>query len=112
MPSHLPGQPGLQVERTQLSWERTALGFLVSGALVLLRPNGPLEVGRILLALSAALLALLVVWLGRRRRKRVKTIHPVTGKNIIADPRTEVYLIGCAAAIFAAAIVVLLWSEK
>lgn len=41
---------GLQAERTALSWERSALGFLVGGTLVLLRPHGPLQAGRIALA--------------------------------------------------------------
>src|SRR5258705_11898370 len=66
-----PGRPSLQAERTELSWERTAIGFLVSGAIPLLRPGGPLAVGRTSLAITAVLLALLVVGLSRTRA------HPV-----------------------------------
>src|SRR5258708_22983708 len=66
------GRPSLQAERTELSWERTAIGFLVSGAIPLLRPGGPLAVGRTSLAITAVLLALLVVWL------RPTPAHPVT----------------------------------
>lgn len=101
-------KPGLQAERTQLSWERTALGFLVSGAIVLLRPTGPLAVGRTILAVSAVLLALLVVWLGHIRGQRIRATRLIAGKNIVASPRTEVLLIGLATAGFATALVVVL----
>jgi putative membrane protein len=80
-----------------LAWERSSLGFLAGGAIPLLREDGPLAVGRTLLAVTALLLALLVVILGRIRAQR-----------IWATPRTEVLLIGCATAGFAATIVVLL----
>ena len=67
MPRPLPDKPGLPAERTLLSWERSSFGFLVGGALVLLRQHGPLGPGRILLAFTAALLGLLVLALGYRR---------------------------------------------
>jgi uncharacterized membrane protein YidH (DUF202 family) len=107
-----PGKRGLQAERTQLSWERSAFGFLVSGALVLLRQNGPLEVGRTLLALTAVLLALLVLWLGRRRAQRIKAVRIIAGKETVAAPRSEVLLIGCATAGFSTAIVVVLMYSR
>jgi putative membrane protein len=92
-----PGKPGLQAERTQLAWERSAIGFLAGGAIPLLREGGPLAVGRTLLAVMAVLLALLVVVLARARAHRFR-----------ATPRTEVVLIGWATAGFATTIVVLL----
>lgn len=88
---------GLQVERTQLSWERTAIGFLAGGAIPLLREGGPLAFGRTSLAILAILLALLVIWLGYVRAKRMPS-----------PPKAEVYLIGGATAGFAAVIVVFL----
>jgi uncharacterized membrane protein YidH (DUF202 family) len=87
-------KPGRQAERTQLSWERTAFGFLVAGALPLLG-HGPLSIGRTALALVGALLALLAVWLGHRR-----------ARHIMAMPRTEVLLLGWATAGFTALILV------
>jgi putative membrane protein len=90
-------KPGLQVERTQLAWERTAFGFLVGGAIPLLREGGPLAVGRGLLAGMAVLLALLVVVLARARAQRIS-----------ATPRTEVLLLGSATAGFATTVAVLL----
>jgi hypothetical protein len=82
-------KPGLQAERTQLSWERTAISFLVAGALPLLG-RGPLDDGRIALPVAGALLAVLVVWLGRRRAHR-----------FTVAPKAEILLLGCATAGFA-----------
>jgi putative membrane protein len=101
-------KPGLQVERTALSWERSAFGLLAAGAILLLRPGGPLAVGRVLLAAVAVLLAVLVLGLGRRRRRRSATIRVVAGRNVVPDARTEVPLFGWAVTGFAVATVVLL----
>ena len=90
-------KPGLQAERTQLAWERTAIGFLAGGAVPLLRGGGPLAFGRTALAILAILLALLVVWLGYARANRMRT-----------SPKVEIYLIGAATAGFATVIVVFL----
>ncbi|MFI5508131.1 DUF202 domain-containing protein [Mycobacterium sp. NPDC051804] len=89
-----PERPGLQAERTQLSWERSALSFLVAGALPLFG-QGPLDDGRMVLPAIGALLAILVVWLGRRRAHRYTTV-----------PRAEILLLGWATAGFAALILV------
>lgn len=85
-------KPGLQAERTQLSWERSALSFLVAGAIPLLGA-GPLDDGRAVLPVVGALLAILVVYLGRRR-----------GRHFTLAPRTEVFLLGWSTAAFAALI--------
>lgn len=102
MPPEQP-KPGLQAERTQLSWERSALGFLVGGAIPLLREGGPLNVARGLLAVLAVVLALLVVWLGRVRGRQTNA-----GRGIVPAPRTQVLVLGWAVAGFAAAIVITL----
>jgi putative membrane protein len=99
-------KPGLQAERTALSWERSAIGLLASSAILLFRQTGPLAVGRTLLAAAAVLLAVLVLGLGRRRRRRTRTIRGTAGENIVPDARIEVLLIGWAVAGFAAATVV------
>ena len=75
---------------------------------MLLRQNGPLEVGRTLLALIAVLLALLVLWLGRRRAQRIKAVRIIAGKDTVAAAWSEVLLIGCATAGCSTAIVVVL----
>jgi putative membrane protein len=112
MPHQPLGGRGLQAERTELSWERSSFGFLVGGALVLLRPHGPLEVGRTLLALTAVLLALLVLWLGHRRAQRIKASHLISGRIVVAAPAAEVLLIGCATGVFSIAIVVTLMHSR
>ncbi|WP_006243684.1 DUF202 domain-containing protein [Mycolicibacterium tusciae] len=89
-----PEKPGLQAERTQLSWERSALAFLVAGALPLFG-HGPFDVGRTVLPVVGAMLAILAVWLGRRRARRA-----------MVEPKGEVVLLGWATAGFAALIVV------
>ena len=96
MPGHRE-RPGLQAERTQLAWERMAIGFLAGGSIPLLREGGPLAFGRTSLAILAVLLALLVVWLGYVRAKRLRK-----------PPKPEIYLIGWATTGFATVIVVLL----
>lgn len=87
-------KPGLQAERTQLSWERSALSFLVAGAIPLLGA-GPLDDGRAVLPVVGALLAILAVYLGRRR-----------GRHFTLVPRAEVFLLGLSTAGFAALILV------
>jgi putative membrane protein len=103
MPRQPQDEPGLQAERTRLSWEHSATGFLVSGA-ILLRQSGILAVGRTLLAVTAVLLALLVPRLGRRRGRRVRAIRLIIGKKIVSNARTEVLVIGWPTAAFATAV--------
>ncbi|MEK6440617.1 DUF202 domain-containing protein [Pseudonocardia sp. T1-2H] len=108
MPREPQDKPGLQAERTELSWERSAIGFLASSAILLFRQTGPLAVGRTLLAATAVLLALLVLGLGRRRGRRTRAIRVIAGKRIVSDARIEVLLIGWAVAGFATATIILL----
>jgi len=89
-----PEKPGLQAERTQLSWERNAFGFLAVGAIPLMG-HGPLTAERTILVVVGVLLALLAVWLGHRRASR-----------IALTPRTEVLLLGWATASFGTLLVV------
>jgi hypothetical protein len=80
---------GLQAERTQLSWERSAFGFLVAGALPLLS-HGEFVVARVVPTIVGMALAVLAVVLGQRRARR-----------ITQPPRAEVLLLGGATAGFA-----------
>jgi uncharacterized membrane protein YidH (DUF202 family) len=93
-PARRPEKPGLQAERTQLAWERSAFSFLVAGALPLLG-QGPLDAGRTVLPVMGAALAILAVWLGHRR-----------ARHTMAQPRTEIVLLGLSTAGFAAMILV------
>jgi uncharacterized membrane protein YidH (DUF202 family) len=102
-----PQRPGLQAERSELSWERTAIGFLVGGAIPLLREGGPLAFGRTLLAITAVLLALLVLWLSRTRAQRIRTCL-TSGGNRVSAATVDIPLIGWATCGFATMIVVLL----
>jgi uncharacterized membrane protein YidH (DUF202 family) len=108
VPRQPQDKPGHQAERTELSWERSAIGLLASSAILLFRQTGPPAVARTLLAATAALLAVLVLGLGHSRGRRTRAIRVIAGKNIVSDARTEVLLIGWAVAGFATAIVLLL----
>lgn len=99
-------KPGLQAERTLLSWERSSFGFLVGGALILLRPHGPLGVGRSALAIVAGVLALVVLGLGYLRAHRVRSSGPDVVR--IPAPSLEVPVLGYSTAGFAVLIVVAL----
>jgi uncharacterized membrane protein YidH (DUF202 family) len=76
---------GLAAQRTVLAWERTALGILVNGALLVLRDAGSADPVALAGACWAAALALVTVALGIRRRDvvlrgaRVKDIPPAPG---------------------------------
>lgn len=104
-----PTKPGLAAERTLLSWERSSFGFLVGGALVLLRQHGPLGPARTALAIIAVSLALLVLALGVRRSLRFRQ-YPAAGRPVTAAPHLEVLSLGGATVAFATAVVAVLLS--
>lgn len=86
-------QSGLQPERTSLAWQRTSMGFLVNGGLLILREAAqPANVGpRLVLAVVALAFALLCTVLGRRRNSRLLTGAPLpTG----LAPTREVAVLG------------------
>jgi uncharacterized membrane protein YidH (DUF202 family) len=93
------GPPGLHAERTQLAWERTAIGFLAVGAVALLRHEGPLAEGRMVIVLASLLIAVAAFGVGRMRARRMGN-----------SPQTAVRLIGAATICLAIILVVMLLS--
>lgn len=63
--------PGLQAERTLLAWERTALGLLANGALLLLRGTDTTRPAVLIPAAAALVLALVAAMIGLRRRHTI-----------------------------------------
>lgn len=61
-------------ERTELAWERSALGPLAAAALLLIKDVGP-TLGRVLLVAADVLLALVIIWFGRRRDGRIRSLR-------------------------------------
>lgn len=101
---------GLQVERTELSWERSAFGFLVGGALVLLRDDGPFAVTRIALAAVAGALVVTIMALVYRRSHGITVRSAAAGAVVVSPARFEVTALGYATAGFAFAMAAaLLW---
>lgn len=107
MPAPESGKPGLQAERTLLSWERSSLGLLVGGALMLIRHHGPPVAGRIALAAVAGLLALVVLGLGYRRSRRIR-IETAPAAPVVDVPSLEVLILGYGTAAFGLAVAVAL----
>ena len=105
MPGDTTEKPGLQAERTELSWERTAIGFLVISAVVLFRHTGPLAEGRAAVAIGSILLALLVLLIAHMRGRGFSQ-SARGGRPRIATPTAAVYVVGWSTAGLAALIVV------
>ena len=60
----------MQAERTELAWERSGIGLLAAAAILLVRHVEP-TLGRVILVVADVVLAVLTMWLGRKRgRKR------------------------------------------
>ncbi|BBX68889.1 DUF202 domain-containing protein [Mycolicibacterium psychrotolerans] len=103
MPAPETAKPGLQAERTLLSWERSSLGLLVGGALMMIRHHGPPVAGRTVLAAVAGLLALMVLGLSYRRSRRIRK-----EATTVEVPSLEVALLGYGTAAFGFAVAVAL----
>lgn len=104
----MAAKPGLQTERTQLSWERSAIGFLAIGAIVLFRHDGPLAQGRTALAVLAITLALIVFRVGRVRSRRMQVSDDDRGAPVVRSPKVAVLVTGGAAVALAVALLVAL----
>jgi uncharacterized membrane protein YidH (DUF202 family) len=76
------GAAGLQVERTVLAWDRTALAVLVNAALLLVRNVHGTDAAALVPAVVALVVAIAVAVLGRRRARQLGGGH---AQNRAAD---------------------------
>ena len=85
--------PGLQVERTGLAWERTAVGALATAVLLVLRVHAASPPTAFLPAAGALALALGLAVIGRRRMRRC------VGRPVAAAPAAVFAARACTAAL-------------
>lgn len=90
-------KPGLQIERTHLSWERTAVGYLAVTGVLLFHVHGPLTGNRTVLAVMSIALSSAVMVIARQRG-RLRVGHDRDGHPTVASPATAVALTGWATA--------------
>ena len=95
--------PGLQAERTLLSWDRTALGLLGTGVLLLFRDAHPLGMARLVLGGAVLLLAVFCALAGRCRANRVG--RPITA--MVSAAGLEVAVLGTSVAVLGMAVIAL-----
>ncbi|WP_180900769.1 DUF202 domain-containing protein [Martelella soudanensis] len=91
----IPGRPGLQPERTDLSWVRAALVVAIFGGLLLLREGGPRGLLSILGGSFAMALSIMMMLTGARRTRRL-------GRRPLPHhlaPRQEVLITGISVAL-------------
>jgi putative membrane protein len=81
---------GLQAERTLLAWERTALGLLANGALLVLRGTDLTRPSVLIPAAAAVALALIAAVIGLRRRRRFTQ----SAGDTVPEPSIEVLFVG------------------
>jgi Domain of unknown function (DUF202) len=108
MPERLiPGVPGLQPERTDLSWSRTALTLMVNGGLLLVRHDLRAP-GMVQFAGSALafLLALFTIEVSRHRRLALNQ-RPLPAR--LADP-LAILLLGGGTAALGGIVVGVMWA--
>lgn len=94
-------RPGLQAERTILSWDRTAVGFVANGALVAVRHIDAVPPAQ--LAVAAVALLLAVSCTGARRQR---TAAPRPATSTTPPPRRQVYFVTCGVLLLALAVLV------
>jgi uncharacterized membrane protein YidH (DUF202 family) len=93
---------GAAGERTELAWERSALGPLAAATLLLFKQVGP-TLGRVLLVAADILLALVIIWFGRRRDRRIRSVRSDSSeRSTVPDGGREV--VGAAVAATALAL--------
>lgn len=91
---------GLQRERTQLSWERTAFSFMAVGILLAFRSREALVPGHSLLAVVALLAAATAALVRRRLSDPGAAVAPVPWAVALTGAITAALGMACAVALW------------
>ncbi|MGH3620485.1 MAG: DUF202 domain-containing protein [Sciscionella sp.] len=95
---------GLQAERTVLAWDRTTLGVVANGVLVLVHHSAHPE--RIVVAAMALLVAGLCILSRRRRSTEVRPLR--TGQRYVRPATQQVLLIGTGVAVLGGVVIAMI----
>ena len=99
----VPARPGLPAERTELAWERSALGLFAGAALLMFRHVEPLTPPRAVLLAGYLTLGLVTLHLGLRRGRTVRRLRAGRcGGAPIPAARGSVLLLGWSVVALAA----------
>ncbi|HEV7213085.1 MAG TPA: DUF202 domain-containing protein [Blastococcus sp.] len=96
-------RPGLVSERTEMAWERTALGVLAAAVLLLFRHVGPTLARTVVVVLDVGV-GLVMIWFGRRRGRQIRSLRDDRAVAVtVPEARVEVVGAAVAGAVIAAA---------
>jgi uncharacterized membrane protein YidH (DUF202 family) len=108
----IPDRPGVPAERTEMAWERSAIGLFATAVLLMFRHVAPMTAARAALLSAYLLLGLLTVHLGLRRGRQIREIHAGRGRGSpVPAARGSVLLLGWSVVGIAAATTVVIVAQ-
>lgn len=95
-------RPGVPAERTELTWERSAVGLLGAAGLLLFRHVEPLTTPRVVLFALYLAVAVVTVQIGRWRGRQVRRIQARDGAGApVPSAPAAVFFLAAAALVVA-----------
>jgi uncharacterized membrane protein YidH (DUF202 family) len=115
-PADRPGRvvrdrPGVPAERTEMAWERTAVGLLATAVLLMLRHVAPLTSAKSALLGGYLLLGLVVTGVGVRRGRQIRGLPAGRGAPVVVPEARGALVLGVGVAVLGAATALVLLLE-